>query len=343
MIQAIQRELLLQKNYLSEKINTIYFGGGTPSIMKTDDIQSILETIYKNFDGSSVSEITLEANPDDMDRKKIQELKYTVVNRISLGVQSFFDEDLKYLNRSHHAAQADYAVKALQDGGYTNISIDLIYGIPTLELNRWKQNLATAVQLGIPHISAYALTVEPKTNLEFFIRKEKLQEVSEEDVAEQYSYAMKFLKEREYTHYEISNFALPGMESKHNRLYWEGAKYLGAGPSAHSYDGSSRQWNCCNTEKYIEGIKNRNIPCEKETLTKNQKYNEYIMTSLRIAKGVDMLFLQQNFGDDFLKSFTGLMQPHLDKGFALKSGHNVVLTNEGKLFADRIAADFFII
>ena len=234
----------MQRTYLDEAVKTIYFGGGTPSLLTSDEINSIIDSIHGNYNVINTPEITLEANPDDITAEKIKQIGQTPVTRVSIGVQSFYYQDLKYLNRVHTEGQSEYAIKSLQDSGYSNLSIDLIYGIPSLGMEHWKENLNKTIDYCVPTYSAYALTVEPNTNLEVLIRKNKLPPVSEAETINQFKYMMGFLKEKNYVHYEISNFCAPGYESLHNSSYWNGTPYLGIGPSAHSFNKISRQWNC---------------------------------------------------------------------------------------------------
>jgi len=245
---ALHNELRLQKDYLDEPVETIYFGGGTPSQLSEDEVKRLIDTVRENYTLINTPEITLEANPDDIDAQKVRELKNSEINRVSIGVQSFFHEDLKYLSRIHTSEQAEYAIKALQDAGLGNISIDFIYGMPSLGQEHWRKNLSRAVDMQIPHISAYAITVEPNTTLDVLIRNQKKQPVSEAEGANEFRYVMKYLPENNYIHYEISNFCLPGYHSRHNSMYWENKPYLGIGPSAHSFNLSSRSWNTSNLE-----------------------------------------------------------------------------------------------
>lgn len=343
LISSLHKELKLQKEYLGETIGTIYFGGGTPSLLSGDEIKRLTDTVYTNYQTEKNPEITLEVNPDDISIQKIRELQTTAINRISIGVQSFFHQDLNYLNRIHDTEQAEYAVKALQDAGFENISIDLIYGIPTLGQEHWKKNLLKAVEMQVSHISSYAITVEPDTNLDVLIRHEKLQPVSEAETAQQFRFVMDFLRRKNYLHYEISNFCLPGFESKHNKSYWENIPYVGIGPSAHSFNKVSRQWNCSNLNEYIAAISDNKIPCEAEILTINQKYNEYVMMSFRTSRGVSFQQLKDLFGDSYLAYFRNTLKQYENSDRLAFSDDIISLTDEGKLFADSIIADFFIV
>jgi oxygen-independent coproporphyrinogen-3 oxidase len=342
LVPALIKEIELQKNYLDEEISTIYFGGGTPSLLNGDEINSIIDSVYKTFRVIPSPEITLEANPDDITQQKIKEFRSSPISRLSLGIQSFFAEDLKYLNRLHEEGQSEYAIKSLQDAGYENLSIDLIFGMPSLGMGHWKENLHKAIDFSVPHISAYALTVEPNTNLEVLINKNKLAGVSEAETINQFKYLMSFLKDRGFIHYEISNFCLPGFESRHNSAYWDSTPYLGIGPSAHSFNRTSRQWNCSNLEKYIESINHNKLPFEREVLTVDQKYNEYIMTSLRTNKGVSAEIVKNEFGEKYADYLIESIRKYVSAGWLGTLNDNICLTDEGKLFSDLISSELFI-
>jgi len=341
LIAALHKELILQKAYLEEPVETIYFGGGTPSLLSEDDVKSLIGTVEKNYTLISNPEITIEVNPDDISLQKVRGLKTTDVNRISIGVQSFFQQDLTYLNRIHTSEQSEYAIKTFQDSGYSNISIDLIYGMPSLGTAHWKENLLKAIDFQIPHISAYAITVEPGTNLERLISLDKRQPVSDAEAAAQFRFVMNFMRDRNYIHYEISNFCLPGMESKHNKAYWENSPYLGIGPSAHSYNKVSRQWNCANLEKYISAINNNEIPSEKELLSDDQKYNEFVMMGFRTNRGNAVKMIEDLFGEKYAFCFRKVLKKYEDTNMLDVSEDIVRLSDEGKLFADSVIADFF--
>ncbi|OYT12903.1 MAG: coproporphyrinogen III oxidase, partial [Bacteroidetes bacterium 4572_114] len=297
-INAIINEMEIRKDYLSgEKLDTIYFGGGTPSLFHPQILNSIIEKAKNVFGVNDNAEITVEANPDDINKQWLRELGETAVNRLSIGVQSFDDNDLHYLNRSHTSAKAEGAIKLAQDHGFDNLSIDLIYGIPSSNDEVWKENISKPIRLGVPHISAYALTVEPGTALDQFIRKGKTRPLEDTVAARQFNMIMHVLEEAGFEHYEISNFCLPGRYSRHNTSYWFGEKYLGTGPSAHSFDGVSRQWNVSNLKSYISSVEKNEINFQKEILTKTQKYNEYVMTSLRTMWGIDLEKVKTDFGE----------------------------------------------
>jgi oxygen-independent coproporphyrinogen-3 oxidase len=342
-IDVLIKEIALQKNYLKgEEIETIYFGGGTPSLLSSDEIKRIIDNLALFHNINTDAEITLEANPDDITREKITELRKTPVNRFSIGIQSFFDEDLKYLNRVHSGREAGLSVKTVLDAGFKNMSIDLIYGIPTLSNEQWQANIEKFFSFGIPHLSSYALTVEPKTALEVLIRKGKMKNVDEEKAVRQFRILMRTMKEKDFIHYEISNFSREGFYSKHNRSYWQGKKYLGLGPSAHSFDGNSRQWNISNLSKYIEAVNAGGKIVEKEILTKEQKYNEYVMTSLRTIWGTNTKYILEEFGKTLENHYFKGVRKHIKAGFVMQDNTVFRLTDRGKIFADGIASDLFI-
>ena len=344
LLQCIHQELKLQKRYLeNEVVETIYFGGGTPSLLSSTEISHIIETIHQTFEVSKQPEITLEANPDDLGVEKLKELKNTEVNRLSIGVQSFFDEDLKWMNRAHEAKEAETAIKRAQDYGLENITIDLIYGYPLLSNQKWKQNIQKTLDLDIPHISSYSLTVEPKTALASFINNGKQKPLDEAQSAAQFQILMEELTQNGFEHYEISNFAKPNQYAKHNTNYWRGINYLGIGPSAHSFNGESRQWNIANNAKYIQELESKKIPATVETLTLENKFNEYVMTSLRTQWGIDLAKIDLDFGLDYKKHLLACADKHINENLLACADEKLTLTTKGKLFADRIAADLFII
>ena len=332
-IAALLKEIPLQKDYLeNETVETIYFGGGTPSLLTIEDLQLTIERLKSVFVVSTGAEITLEANPDDITEEKLLHWKEAGINRLSIGIQSFFEGDLKWMNRVHNAQQAIENLQ-LAKKYFDNITIDLIYGTPQLTNEKWKHNVDTAISLNIPHLSCYALTVEPKTPLDKMIKQHKSEDVNPDKQSEQFLLLMQWLEEAGYEHYEISNFAKPGRRSRHNSSYWQGKKYLGLGPSAHSFNGTERQWNVTNNNIYIESINNGKIPFEKEELTKTQKLNEYIMTSLRTMEGLQLDIAGEELATKSKKFIaTGLMK---------LQNNSLVLTREGKLLADGIAAELF--
>ena len=342
-LEALAKEIELQRNYLkNETVETIYFGGGTPSVLSADEINFLFQKLQAIFSISKDAEITFEANPDDLTKSYLQSLKRTPTNRFSIGVQSFIEEDLKYLNRVHSAQQALKSIRAAQDVGFENISIDLIYGIPTLTEANWIKNLKTFFELGLPHLSAYALTVEPKTALDVLIRKQKMKPVEEARILDHFKILLEQMNQNNYTHYEISNFCKEPFYSFHNQNYWFRKSYLGLGPSAHSFNGNSRQWNVANTLKYISSINSGIIPTEIEELSEHQKYNEYILTSLRTIWGIDEKCILKQFGVSYLSDFEKSIKKYILNDKVNAEGGRYFLTNSGKLFADGIVADLFL-
>lgn len=341
LIAAIVRETELQKDYLGpEPVETIYFGGGTPSLLNIEDLILILEKIRHVFEVSANAEITLEANPDDISAGKLAAWKQAGINRLSIGIQSFFEEDLQWMNRAHTAQQAIDNLQ-LARRIFDNITIDLIYGTPGLSDEKWTQNVKTALSLDIPHLSCYALTVEPNTPLDKMIRQLKKKDVDPDRQSAQFLQLMLWAEDAGYEHYEISNFAKPGWRSRHNTSYWKGKKYLGLGPSAHSYNGSERQWNVSNNNIYTTALGKDVLAFEKEILTPTQQLNEYIMTSLRTMEGIHLDLLKQRFGIDPLE-IKNKSKKYLDSGLLKQLNESLVLTKEGKLLADGIAASLFI-
>ncbi len=340
LIKALLKEVTLQKDYLDdEPIETIYFGGGTPSLLSIEELTAILSTINENFKVKDGAEITFEANPDDITEEKLIDWKEAGITRLSIGVQSFFEEDLKWMNRAHNAEQAIQNLQ-LARNHFDNITMDLIYGLPDLSNEKWKHNVDTAISLGIPHLSCYALTVEPKTPLDKMIKLKKSKDVSPDKQSEQFLLLMEWLTEAGYEHYEISNFAKTDYRSKHNSSYWQGKKYLGLGPSSHSFNGKERQWNIANNNAYITSINSSTIPAEKEILTETQRVNEYIMTSLRTVEGLkfeNIVFTETITTEELLRK----SQRYINSGLINIKNETLILTKEGKLLADGIAADLF--
>jgi oxygen-independent coproporphyrinogen-3 oxidase len=328
-------------------VETIYFGGGTPSLCSAGELAGIIEKIYANFEVDPGAEITLEVNPDDITRERLQEWKSAGINRLSIGVQSFFEEDLRWMNRAHTARQAIDNL-ALAKEVFDNMSVDLIYGSPGLSDAKWKENVDRVVALNIPHVSCYALTVEPKTPLQKMILQHKSEDVDPDTQSRQFLLLMDWLGKAGYEHYEISNFARPGLRSRHNSSYWQGRPYLGLGPSAHSYDGSARWWNIANNTSYIDSINKGIVPLEREELTASQKINEYIMISLRTSQGLSIArignILRENEISD-LKIVEGLKaksEGYRKRGLMEAGADYLRLTREGKLLADGIASDLFV-
>lgn len=340
--EALMSEMELRKDYLgASEIATIYFGGGTPSLMTTEDISKIIRKAKELFNTAGLMEITLEANPEHINPETIQKLYEAGVNRISIGVQSLNDTILTWLGRSHNAQCALDAIDCLRNGPVSEISVDLIFGVPGLTNDMLMQELEYMISNNIPHISTYALTVEDKTPLKHFIDKGKCAAPDEEQAAGQYLIIMERLQAAGYEHYEISNFCLPGHPSHHNSSYWDGTHYLGIGPSAHSYDGVSRQWNVAGVDAYLQGLHSGNLSFEKEVLTETQHFNEYVMTAIRTSAGINLTLIENCFGKPSADAVRKGLEPMITKGWILSDGQQVHLTNAGKLFADRIASELF--
>lgn len=325
-----------------EKIETIYFGGGTPSLLSKDEIFSIIFSIRKNFIVENDAEITFEANPDDINPDNLDDWKMAGINRLSIGVQSFIERDLKWMNRAHNTKQALDSIKLSKNAGFKNFSIDLIFGTPGLSDEEWGQNIKTIIDLEVPHISAYALTVEPKTALHKMISLKRKENINSDVQAKQFLILMKMLRDAGYEHYEISNFAKPGFRSRHNSSYWQGKKYIGIGPSAHSYNGKGRMWNTVNNVFYIKSLKENIIPFEKEMLTDKEKTEEYIMTSLRTIEGLDLDFVENNFSNAERERIENILETKIEKENFFQQNEKIILTDKGKLFADAIAVELFV-
>ncbi|PRX41566.1 radical SAM family heme chaperone HemW [Salegentibacter salegens] len=343
LVEMLCRELLLRKDELnSPEIQTIYFGGGTPSLLEADELQQIFETIYANYKIAENPEITLEANPDDLTEEKLEMLKASKINRLSIGVQSFFEEDLKLMNRAHNAEEALKSIK-LAKQSFDNISIDLIYGIPGMSLERWKRNLEISLELDVPHISSYALTVEPNTALQKFIERGKIKPVDDEAAKHHFEILVETLTKNGFEHYEFSNFGKSGYFSQNNTAYWLGKSYLGIGPAAHSYDGNSRKWNISNNPLYIKSLEKGEIPQETEDLSVSDKYNEYVMTRLRTKFGVDIAEVFQKFGENYKAHFAELAKPLQKENLIQEKNGIFHITSKGKFLSDGIAADLFFL
>lgn len=322
-------------------IETIYFGGGTPSLLSADELEKIVNAIHKKFIVSPGAEVTLEANPDDITTTKLYAWKNAGINRLSVGIQSFDEEELVWMNRAHTAAESLRCIDEIKNAGFVNFSIDLIYGSPLLTNNGWKRNVEIVFDKQVPHISCYALTVEPKTALSKLISLHKKENTNAEKQSEQFLLLMQWMRSAGYEHYEISNYALPGMRSQHNSSYWQGKSYYGFGPSAHSFDGNSRRWNIANNSLYMQSLQKNIIPFEEEKLTAVQKLNEYIMTSLRTMEGLDIEKVAVDFGKEPSEMIVSSSKKYLvSNRLSLENAH-LILTDEGKLFADGIAADLF--
>lgn len=344
MIGAIIKEITLTQQFsdLSGiKINTLYFGGGTPSILSPDDLKSIFETLHNRFVFADGIEITLEANPDDISDLKLQEWKSVGINRLSVGIQSFKDEELKWMNRVHSAEESITCIDKIGEAGFNNFSVDLIYGSPLLTDDDWKKNVETVIEKNIPHVSCYALTVEPKTALDKMIALHKQERVDTDKQARQFLLLMSWMAAAGYEHYEISNFAKPGLRSKHNSSYWLGESYYAFGPAAHAFDGKTRRWNIANNSLYIQSLQNNILPFEEETLTGTQQLNEYIMTSLRTMEGLDLNYVSSEFGTEQGHKLQDASRKYESISKLKIENDRIILTNEGKLFADGIAAGLF--
>lgn len=341
LIEAICKEIVLKKDRINSPISSIYLGGGTPSVLPASQLQKVFDTIEKHFSISSDAEITLEANPDDLSQEKVKALRLLPVNRFSIGTQSFYNEDLQWMNRAHNAEEAESSIKRCQDAGFENLSIDLIYGFPLLDHEKWKSNIHTVLDLQIPHISAYALTVEPKTALAAAIKKGKQTNVNDEQAADQFMILTESLAMNGFEHYEISNYAKPSCYAVHNTNYWKGVPYLGIGPSAHGFDGTQRYININNNTKYIESILQNQLPEHIEFLTEANKFNEYIMTSLRTMWGIDLKKIKTDFGQAYAEQVRKEIQPFLKEDHVILKSDRITLTASGKLFADGIAAELF--
>jgi putative oxygen-independent coproporphyrinogen III oxidase len=354
LILTLIKEIELRKNELeSQSIETIYFGGGTPSLLTIDELRLLIDAVYKNYKVIASPEITLEANPDDLTNKRINELSKTPINRLSIGIQSFFEDDLKSMNRAHNAEEAKQCLEEATNH-FNNISIDLIYGIPNMSLQKWNDNLQTAFGFGVNHISSYALTVEPKTALASFIKKETYPPIDEALALAHFNHLVAETKKQGFVQYEISNFGKPNYFSKHNTSYWQGKAYLGIGPSAHSFNGKERSWNVSNNIKYIKSIQDNKLPIEIEILSKKDQFNEYVMTGLRTIWGVSLEKIQIDFGTDYKSHILNSTEKFIDQNLLViedchseqsEESHQKIIktTQKGKFLADGIASDLFMI
>ncbi|MDY0987987.1 radical SAM family heme chaperone HemW [Flavobacterium sp. CFBP9031] len=347
MVLALAKEIGMRKNELldsarsdNEIVETIYFGGGTPSVLTNDEINFLISEVYKNYKVVENPEITLEANPDDLSAERILELSKSPINRLSIGIQSFYEEDLKMMNRAHNSAEAK---KCLEEATkyFDNISLDLIYGIPGMSDEMWKQNIQTALNFGIPHISSYALTVEPKTALSKLIQTGKVAEPQDEVASNHFLILVEMLQQNGFIHYELSNFGKEKYFSKNNSAYWLGKKYIGIGPSAHSYDGVKRGWNIANNSLYLKAIQNNELPIETEILTVSDRYNEYIMTGLRTIWGVSLERIEKEFGSEYLNYLLEQAQKFLNDNLLSIENNILKPTPKGKFLTDGIASDLF--
>jgi oxygen-independent coproporphyrinogen-3 oxidase len=343
MVAALAYEISMRKGeFEQEVVETIYFGGGTPSQLQITDLTFLIDTVYQNYSVSDHPEITLEANPDDLDVAIIHQLANTRINRLSIGIQSFFEDDLKLMNRAHNVAQAKKCLETATRY-FDNISIDLIYGIPQMSSEKWLENIKTALSFGVPHISSYALTVEPKTALHSFIQKGIIPQPDDEEAAAHFQILVSKLSENGFIHYELSNFGKENYFSKNNSSYWLGKKYIGIGPSAHSYDGLNRGWNVSNNALYIKSIQENKLPIEIETLTKTDRYNEYVMTGLRTIWGVSLDRIEKEFGKAYLDYLNQQAAKFIDDHLLFLDENILRTTKKGKFLSDGIASDLFLL
>lgn len=342
MIQAIAKELLIRKDEIKEPVESIYFGGGTPSLLEIREITFLLDIIYDNFTVTSSVEITLEANPDDLTSQKIEALACTKINRLSIGVQSFFEEDLKFMNRAHTALESEFCIWEAKKH-FENITIDLIYGVPNMSNEKWRENLKKAFELGVPHISSYALTVEEKTALANFIKKGKMAPLDEQLAENHFRILIEETSKNGFIAYEISNFGKLNFFSKHNTSYWQGKSYLGIGPSAHSYNKNSRSWNVSNNTQYVKSITAKSLPSVSEELSEKDKFNEAVMTGLRTIWGVSLTKIENEFGIDRKIELLENAQKHLRKELLILERDTLFITAKGKFLADGIASDLFLL
>lgn len=353
LLAALHRELALRREHWPfVPLTTIYFGGGTPSLLSYDELMGLFDVIYKLFEIAPDAEITLEANPDDLSPGHLKDLRRSPVNRLSIGIQSFADEDLRLMNRAHSAVEAKRCLTDALDAGFEDLTVDLIYGAPSTSDAQWQQNVRTLTDLKIPHLSCYCLTVEPQTALHHFVKSGKAAPVDEKQANRQFEWLMQTMDANGYEHYEISNFALPGHYSKHNTSYWLGEPYLGIGPAAHSFDGQRRWWNVANNAKYIKTLAGTDATAslkgalgelyEEEILTPAQQYNEYVMTGLRTIWGCNLQHIE-TLGSDFGPHFLKNIQTFLQQGLVQEAGHTYMLTRSGKFLADYISSELFYV
>lgn len=349
MVAALAKEIELRNNPIThhpspitETIETIYFGGGTPSILQIADLKFLIDAVYRNYKVAENPEITVEANPDDLDEKTIVELANSPVNRLSIGIQSFFEDDLKLMNRAHNAEEAKKCLE-IASQYFDNISIDLIYGIPNMSNEKWEQNIEIALSFGVPHISSYALTVEPKTALHSFIKEGMIPQPDDEVAHEHFQILVDKLSANNFIHYELSNFGKDTFFSKNNSSYWLGKNYIGIGPSAHSYDGVNRGWNVSNNSLYIKSIQENKLPIEIETLTKTDRYNEYVMTGLRTIWGVSLERVEYEFGKAYLDYLNQQAAKFIEDHLLFIDENIMLTTKKGKFLCDGIASDLFLL
>ena len=344
VLEALKQELITRSGELaSDQINTIYLGGGTPSVLVVDELRDLLYTIRNNFQVSPEAEITTEANPDDLSQAVLSYLREVGYNRLSMGIQSFSEQDLKLMNRRHGVFQAVQSVKWAKSAGFSNISIDLIYGLPNQNLEEWERNVKTAIELDVQHISAYNLTYHEGTVFYDQLKNGVLKELPDELSLQQFQLLIDLLKGAGFEHYEISNFCKPGYYSQHNSSYWKNEKYLGIGPSAHSFDLASRRWNVSSVEKYLHGIENQQSYSESELLSVRDRYNEYIITGLRTMWGVSEEVVKSEFPSEYETHFQEVLTKYLKSGQVILSPEKVYLSEEGLFISDKIMADFMVV
>lgn len=343
MVGALIKELELRKaEFANAEVSTIYFGGGTPSVLDASEIDRILNAVQAHYKVIEEPEITLEANPDDLSAEKIRELAASPINRLSIGIQSFFEADLKMMNRAHNAQEAEECIDLATDY-FNNVSIDLIYGIPGMTNERWSANIEKALSFNVPHISSYALTVEPRTALRSMIDKGLIAPVDDELAEGHYHILCDRLQTGGYINYEFSNFGRPGFFSQNNMAYWQGEKYIGIGPSAHSYDGTLRGWNVSNNIKYIKSVAQGILPMETELLSTTDCYNEYVMTGLRTIWGVSLERVKTEFGENYYTYLSRQVEEKINKKLLQRKGDNLTISPEGKFLSDGIASDLFMV
>jgi oxygen-independent coproporphyrinogen-3 oxidase len=341
LVKSIEQELISRKDYLTDPIETIYFGGGTPSLLNQEEIESLLATVRSNYEITSSPEITLEANPDDLNLTKLKELKKSGINRLSIGIQSFREQDLTLMNRAHNSEEALSCVGDAQSLGFENITIDLIYGVPNLSDDAWEANLTKAIELNVPHISAYCLTIEEKTVFHKWQSEKTISLPTDEDALGQFKMMQRSLRKAGYDQYEISNFGKPGNYAVHNSNYWKQKHYLGAGPSAHSFNGTSRSWNIRNNPRYIKAINTGLTYFEKEILSIEDQFNEYLMTGLRTSFGISLVTLRE-FSCFNETSFLGIIEKWLDQKYVTTENSIYKLSDSGKFISDAITSDLFL-
>lgn len=342
MVLALAKEIELRKNeFQNETVETIYFGGGTPSLLTINELRFLIDVVYSNYKVVENPEITLEANPDDLSNTQIGELANTPINRLSIGIQSFFEDDLQLMNRAHNADEAKECLE-IATKYFDNITIDLIYGIPNMNNEKWLQNIETALSFGVPHISAYALTVEPKTALQTLISKGKITAPNDSVAQEHFHLLVKTLTKKGFIHYELSNFGKPSYFSVNNTAYWTGKKYLGIGPSAHSFNGMQRSWNIANNSLYIKSILEKKLPSEVEILTKTDSYNETVMTGLRTMWGISLEKIETEFGKNYLNHLLKEAEKYIENKQLVLENNHLKTTQNGMFYSDGISSDLFL-